>query len=680
MQSIANAAADPPRQARMEIILLNERKEAEDASVTQLIPSFMTACISHTDEVQGKLHHPVENPYGAEPFIAGSMVGKVVLLRRGKCTFDSKVRAVDAAGGAVALIVVDSGDGASINVNIRNTAGGEHAPSLVLVGVTKAAGEKLIEQVGRTVCMRPSCSLMGGALNGRGAAMAGESGSQRDALGRNFLMAAAAVDNVEMVRHGLAAVGVDLMAVDDDGDTALHHAARNGATRCAALLLKGCEPNSSVAVFNREGYSALGLAAEYGRTTFVQLLLSAGADANDGGGEGGLSRTTSGQVVSRPLHHAASRGFAETARALLRGGADTTTLDGKGESALGVAVGGARELLTDPLADALKELVCGRIDMDSVRPAIEQAICADLGDDVEVVEVRSNSNEALGAAFVAAAQHMSADGVDPMVRLLWHGCGSGVLSTLLRDGFKTSWSSLEFNVYGVGVYFAVDARLSTFFLTTNPKTGEVTAPDTDGCYVLILAATLMGRTGVRDPLLGGSESEKATMEVALKHPANRNAPVGCHSATGTKLKELVLYENSHAFPAFTVRFRLPKDAAPLPDPYDEDERTEHTYLRALQHAPHGILPGWRDVRGRKAELDKGGEAGLTQLVYDVQLVGGWDPRLAAEEQDEAAALMSKVARLEQRNADMERQLENEKLARRAAEEESERLRGVLSAL
>jgi len=38
-----------------------------------------------------------------------------------------------------------------------------------------------------------------------------------------------------------------------------------------------------------------------------------------------------------------------------------------------------------------------------------------------------------------------------------------------------------------------------------------------------------------------------------------------------------------------------------------------------------------------------------------------------------------VARLEQRNADMERQLENEKLARRAAEEESERLRRLLDA-
>ena len=76
---------------------------------------------------------------------------------------------------------------------------------------------------------------------------------------------------------------------------------------------------------------------------------------------------------------------------------------------------------------------------------------------------------------------------------------------------------------------------------------------------------------------------------ALKHPANRNPPVGCHSATGRKRKEVVIYENASAYPAFTVRFRLKPDAPSLPNPYDKDEATDHHYLRALADAPHGIV-------------------------------------------------------------------------------------------
>ena len=91
-----------------------------------------------------------------------------------------------------------------------------------------------------------------------------------------------------------------------------------------------------------------------------------------------------------------------------------------------------------------------------------------------------------------------------------------MLSTVLTEGFKTSFSSLDFNVYCAGIYFAVDAKLSVFFLTRNPATLEPIAPDEDGCYTLVLSAVLLGKTGVREPLMGGTEKQKKGMENAIK--------------------------------------------------------------------------------------------------------------------------------------------------------------------
>lgn len=62
----------------------------------------------------------------------------------------------------------------------------------------------------------------------------------------------------------------------------------------------------------------------------------------------------------------------------------------------------------------------------------------------------------------------------------------------------------------------------------------------------------MHQTGVREPLLAGSESEKGAMERALRHPANRNPPLGCVSATGPNMKEVVVYDNALAYPGLVM--------------------------------------------------------------------------------------------------------------------------------
>jgi hypothetical protein len=215
-----------------------------------------------------------------------------------------------------------------------------------------------------------------------------------------------------------------------------------------------------------------------------------------------------------------------------------------------------------------------------------------------------------------------------------------VLPLLLRQGFKASFSSLAFNVYGAGTYFATDARLSTFFLTTRPATKERIPPNGEGCYTLVLAAVLLGRCGMREPLLAGSERERVSMESALRHPANRNPPVGCHSASGLHLKEVLIYNDAAAFPAFCVRFRLGAGVLPLPNPYDEDLRLNYSYLRALPDSLSNLLH-WHALNGVRTPLD------TRELLVDrsAPLVGGWTLKEHMADRAEVVLLQEKLAAL-----------------------------------
>lgn len=84
----------------------------------------------------------------------------------------------------------------------------------------------------------------------------------------------------------------------------------------------------------------------------------------------------------------------------------------------------------------------------------------------------------------------------------------------------------------------MDPRLATYFLTMDPVTGTARPADANGEFTLILAAVVLGRVGAREALLGGSESQRHHMASDLRHPANRNPPVDCDSATGPMMKEV----------------------------------------------------------------------------------------------------------------------------------------------
>lgn len=140
--------------------------------------------------------------------------------------------------------------------------------------------------------------------------------------GKTQLMFWAAIGEEDNVRS-LIQSGVDINAVDDDGDTALYYAVSNASQGVVELLLKhGANPN----ICGSNGVP-LRLAAGRGWTQIVRTLISSGArvDARS------TVATTQGVTA---LMVAAGAGHVECVQILLMQGADPGAVDADGDSAL----------------------------------------------------------------------------------------------------------------------------------------------------------------------------------------------------------------------------------------------------------------------------------------------------------------------------------------------------------
>ena len=147
------------------------------------------------------------------------------------------------------------------------------------------------------------------------------------------------------------------------------------------------------------GKTPLGLAAEYGRVQFINMLLAAGTDPNE--------EDPPCVCGNRPVHFASARGFLKALKALVNGSANATLKNSKGEDPSSLATGITKEFLVNPLVSDIEAWVQGQVDTAHVFKAIEEAFNADLrafnSDIAEVVSVSCNPNQALGDLFVASA-------------------------------------------------------------------------------------------------------------------------------------------------------------------------------------------------------------------------------------------------------------------------------------
>lgn len=110
-----------------------------------------------------------------------------------------------------------------------------------------------------------------------------------------------------MIVKLLVEAGVDVNYQDEQGETALHVAARFGFEKCAKAILEGSDsqkPNLELAE-TTFGWTPLFIACVDGHLPIVELLISAGAEANKSDSSGWL-----------PIEHAALRGHLDISERL----------------------------------------------------------------------------------------------------------------------------------------------------------------------------------------------------------------------------------------------------------------------------------------------------------------------------------------------------------------------------
>ncbi|KAL4528758.1 hypothetical protein Ndes2437A_g03302 [Nannochloris sp. 'desiccata'] len=127
----------------------------------------------------------------------------------------------------------------------------------------------------------------------------------------------AALNNRVAVITYLLDQGSDINAIDATGQTALHWTAVRGAIPALETLLRA---GADISIADSRGYTVCHVAAQYGQTAVLyHLAMKWGADTD---GLDNDERT--------PLHWAAYKGFADTARLLLVIGSRATLSDREG--------------------------------------------------------------------------------------------------------------------------------------------------------------------------------------------------------------------------------------------------------------------------------------------------------------------------------------------------------------
>ena len=145
--------------------------------------------------------------------------------------------------------------------------------------------------------------------------------------GRDMQFLEAAMEGDVSMIQGLLEKGVDIQAREEEKNTALHLATRNGKEAAVRLLLR---KGADIEATNQKGETALHLAAGSGQERLIQMLLGEGAILL--GEKADLESRTS--IESTALMIAAQTGHLSVVRLLLEKGADVNSVNIHGYTAL----------------------------------------------------------------------------------------------------------------------------------------------------------------------------------------------------------------------------------------------------------------------------------------------------------------------------------------------------------
>lgn len=189
--------------------------------------------------------------------------------------------------------------------------------------------------------------------------------------------------------------------------------------------------------------------------------------------------------------------------------------------------------------------------------------------DAVVLRVQRNRYDLLYKQYTAKRDFVDAEAGEKHERWLWNG--QDHMENTMQTGFDLRYASREFNKYGVGVYFAADARLAAFFQrSTRENTGQ---------KQLILARVALGTCKERPAVPGYAVPVRGDTRVnpELLKPEWTLPPPGAQSATSCHRIEAIVYENHQAFPHYLVTYT----AGPRTDPYS----TIDPPLKLIDNAP-----------------------------------------------------------------------------------------------
>eukprot|EP00438_Fugacium_kawagutii_P028252 Skav200125 [mRNA] locus=scaffold3069:119200:121740:+ [translate_table: standard] len=206
------------------------------------------------------------------------------------------------------------------------------------------------------------------------------------------------------------------------------------------------------------------------------------------------------------------------------------------------------------------------------------------GSEVEglrILKIERNENWHLYSQYRSYRNGLEQEGNE---KYLFHGSptatyeimdeGQGLDTAYASQARPTQQNSFEeFNVYGVGNYFAADLRLSLWFIRGQPGFTQK----------IILCQVACGRIGERERVVPKRVSRHQWID-ALARPQNKLPPKGCQSATSRHRKELVVYKHNHAYPAYKITLRHAHSAR---NPYASPALLKE--LRGLEDVPYPQL-------------------------------------------------------------------------------------------